>query len=138
MDYKEINRLIVDLVKSAAAKGYRKSLIGTCLLGSSGYSPIIKMINSEDERDYANLGIKPLTNVFKGFGREIHIAIIDPENDNGLTEAIYENNMNFFDGALDELTHGMDLSNARQGNTEVTAKKNYDSVVDSLLEELEQ
>lgn len=91
MNHIEINEQLRLMINELVNAGYKKTIIGKLILGTSGYAPIMKYLTEED----INFGVKPLSKVGDTIGYKLHLVYINDENKE-LSEEIQNMNSQFF------------------------------------------
>lgn len=144
MNYIEINDLLRNLVKDLHDRGYKKSKIGSLILGTSGYAPIIKMIEEEDPTDQINIGIKPLVKVADTINCDLHLVFVNRDTESDLPEKIHDLNTAFFEELKSQLINRIEQDKLSGGRGESTgtgiSKKKaatYDSILNDIMSELD-
>lgn len=135
MNYLEINEQLKTLISDLVDLGYKKTVIGKILLGSSGYAPVIKFLDEDNEEPDLNLGIKPLTKVGNSIDYELQLVFVKNDN-HEIINSIQEYNNEFFDSLRNGIISYMnsDKFNTRKPYTSKVKRKNeFESVLDEIL-----
>lgn len=134
MDYVELNEQLRSMINSLIELGYKKTIIGKLLLGSSGYAPMLKFI-SEDKSTSTNFGVKPLTKIGNVIDHELRLVYVNKHN-SAIIEEIDKMNNEF----IEELRTGIveyldrDNFNSRKPYTFNKKRKNeFEQVLDQIL-----
>jgi len=134
MNYLEINDQLKTLISDLVDLGYKKTVIGKILLGSSGYAPVIKFLDVEEDVDLS-LGIKPLTKVGNSIDYELRLVFVKNDN-HEIINNIQEYNNEFFETLRTSIISYMnsDKCNTRKPYTVKVKRKNeFESVLDEIL-----
>jgi hypothetical protein len=142
MNYVEINDLLRNLVKDLHDRGYKKSKIGSLILGTSGYAPIIKMIECDDPVDQINIGIKPLVKVADTINCDLQLVFINRDVESDLPERIHDLNTAFFEELKSQLINRIEQDKVSGGPSDgpsISKKKaaTYDSILNDIMNELD-
>lgn len=136
MNYLEVNEQLKTLISDLVDLGYKKTVVGKILLGSSGYAPVIKFLdNDNDDGSDLNLGIKPLTKVGNSIDYELRLVFVKNDN-HEVINSIQEYNNDFFDTLRNAIISYMnsDKCNTRKPYTVKVKRKNeFESVLDEIL-----
>lgn len=135
MNYLEINEQLKTLISDLVDLGYKKTVIGKILLGSSGYAPAIKFLDTEEEDADLSLGIKPLTKVGNSIDYELRLVFVKNDN-HEIINHIQEYNNEFFEALRNGIISFMnsDKCNTRKPYTIKTKRKNeFEAVLDEIL-----
>lgn len=114
--------------------GYKKTIIGKLLLGSSGYAPILKFV-SEDNSETTNFGVKPLTKIGNVIDYELKLVYVN-KNNNTITNEIDKLNIEF----IEELRNGLiaymsrdEFTNRKPYTINKKRKNEFENVLDQIL-----
>jgi hypothetical protein len=136
MDYIEINDQLKNLVSDLVGLGYKKTVIGKILLGTSGYAPILKFLDENNEANLdLNLGIKPLDKVGKTIGYDLRLVYVKQDNTD-MINGIEEVNNTFFEELKVGLVNYMnsEACNTRKPYTINRKRKNqFEATLEEFL-----
>lgn len=137
MNYIEINDQLKNLVSDLVGLGYKKTVIGKLLLGTSGYAPILKFLDEEGEANAdLNLGIKPLDKVGQTIDYELKLVYVKKDN-TAMINGIQEVNNTFFEELKLGLVNYMnsDACLSRKPYTITRKRKNeFESTLEEILD----
>lgn len=134
MDYIEINDQLKLVISELVNLGFKKTVIGKLLLGSSGYAPIMKYLDDESDES-VRFGVKPLTKIGTTIGHELKLVYVKKDNIEIINEIENINN-SFFAELKDALINYMnsDQYGTRKQYTLTKKRKNeFESVLDEIL-----
>lgn len=134
MDYVELNEQLRSMINSLLELGYKKTIIGKLLLGSSGYAPMLKFI-SEDKSTSTNFGVKPLTKIGNVIDYELRLVYVNKHNDT-IIEEIDKMNTDFIEELRTGIVEYLDRDdfNSRKPYTFNKKRKNeFEQVLDQIL-----
>lgn len=134
MNYIEINEQLKAMISDLVNLGYKKTVIGKLLLGSSGYAPIIKWLEEDSETDL-NLGVKPLTKVGNAINYDLKLVFVKSD-DYTIINGLENLNNEFFQKLREKLINYLnsDEYNTRKPYTLKNKRKNqFEDVLDQIL-----
>jgi hypothetical protein len=134
MNYIEINEQLKAMISDLVDLGYKKTVIGKLLLGSSGYAPIIKYLENDANIDL-NLGVKPLTKVGNAVNYDLRLVYVKQDN-HDMINGIQEVNNAFFEDLRNGIIKYMnsDEYNTRKPYTVKNRRTNqFDAVLNDIL-----
>ena len=134
MNYIDINEQLKSMISDLVNLGYKKTVIGKLLLGTSGYAPIVKYLEEDSEADL-NLGVKPLTKVGNAINYDLRLVYVKSD-DHTVINGIENLNNEFFQILRDKLINYLnsDEYNTRKPYTIKNKRKNqFEDVLNEIL-----
>lgn len=134
MDYIDLNNQLRSMISDLIDLGYKKTIIGKLLLGSSGYAPILKFV-SEDDSETTNFGVKPLTKIGNVIDYELRLVYVN-KNNNTIINEIDNLNVTFIEELRNSLIEYMnhdDFNNRKPYTINKKRKNEFEQVLDQIL-----
>lgn len=113
--------------------GYDKTTIAKILLGTSAYSPILKMLKDDEDQSPINFGVKPLTKIGNTLNYDLRLVYIKKDNSE-LIDEIADINTRFFDELKLGLIHY--LNSGGPERKKYTFKKKRKNQFETVLNEI--
>ncbi len=133
MNYISTNQILRKLIQDLVEIGYKKTIIGKLLLGTSGYVPMMDFLENEDRL----FGVRPLSRLAESLDYEMHIVFVEKsEKSKDELERLDFINDQFFESLKDNVVNLLNQMRTDEGEKKFHIRRKRKSDISDILDQI--
>jgi hypothetical protein len=124
----DLNSHLRQLIHNLQQYGFKLTAIGKVLLGSNGYTPILKLC---DEHESINFGYKPLARIGRLLHKDLYMVYLNP--DDNLVKILEQRNIETLNILKEKIANYLNNKEGIPNNNDPPDTTKLDSLLMSIL-----